>query len=84
MKLPQVSPIPRSLVRLKGQAIATYDVVAFLDTRAKDLGGRAAAPVTPGPVCKREDQLADIAVAIVSILAVLGFTVVLSLKVLHP
>jgi hypothetical protein len=80
MKVRQAPPVPRSLVILKGQAVATYDAVAFLDTRAQDLGGRVADPATLGVVHKREDQRLEIAVAIAVILASLSFVVLLSLK----
>ena len=82
MKVRQVSPIPGSLVRVKGHAVATDDAVAFLDTRAQDLGGRTAA--ARGPVCNRENQRVEIAVAIAIILALLSVIVLLSLKQVYP
>lgn len=82
MKVRQVSPMPCSLVRVKGQAIATFDAVAFLNTRAQDLGGRTV-PIARGPICNRVEQRVEIAVAIAVILALLSLIVLVSLKHLY-
>ena len=84
MKVRQVSPVPHSLVGHKGQVIATYDPVAFLDTRVQDLGGRAAAQATRGSVYNRTDQRLEIAVAIVVFLATFSLVALLSLKLQYP
>jgi hypothetical protein len=82
VKVQQASPIACSLVRVKGQAIATYDVVAFLDARTQDLGGRTV-PVGHGPVCNRVEQLVEIGVAIAVILALPSLVVLVSVKQLY-
>ena len=81
MKGSQAPPIPRSLVRLGGRAIATYDVATFLNTRALDRGGWAAGPYAHDR--KRKDRRVEIALA-VAILATPSLLVVLLLKVLFP
>jgi hypothetical protein len=82
MQASQVSAIPRTVVRLRGRAIATYDATAFLDTRAIDLGGRVTARYTRRPVLEAERRHVEIAVAIVTVLATLSLIVLLSLNVL--
>lgn len=84
MKVRQMSPTPCSLVHLKGRAIATYDVAAFLDARGHDLGGRVAAGAARGPVYKRENERAEIIVAFVVILASLSVIAYLLLELQHP
>lgn len=79
MKVRQVPPTPCSLVRIKGRTVATYDVVAFLDIRAQDLGGRTASSAR-GSICNRRAQRVETAVAITVILATLSLIVLLSLK----
>ena len=78
MHVRQADPIPRSLMRLKGRAIATYDTAAFLDTRAQDLGGRVAGSAMCGSVYK-EHQCLEVAVATLVSLVTLSAVVLLSL-----
>lgn len=83
MILRQVSQIPHSLVCIKGQSIATYDTVAFLNTRAQDLGGRKTAAPTRGHFDEKETCHLEIAIAIGFLLASLSFIVFLLMKLLY-
>ena len=80
MKARQASPIPRTLLCLKGKLIATYDAVAFLDNRAQDPGGRTGAQTTRW----REERRLGTAVAIAVILTAISLIALLPLKLLYP
>lgn len=84
MTIHHVSPAPGSLVRIASQTIATYPAVAFFDTCALDLGGRAATPDAYQRFCPRVARRIGNAVAFVTILATLTFVALLSLRVLYP
>lgn len=84
VKVRQLSPTPCSLVRLRGQAVAIYDTAAFLDARARDLGGRVAESATLGFANEKGDERLATTLAIAVILAILGVIVALSLKLTYP
>lgn len=67
-------------MRLSARTFATYDAAAFLDTRAPDLGSRAAVPYKSELVGTKDRQRVEIVVAIVAILATVSFIVLLVLK----